>query len=157
MFDFSLLIALAPAPVQTPVDPVAEMEPPLRIEAAWVREAPPVADVLAAYAVFCNDGEQAVTLAGASSPAFDRVEMHVVIETERSVTMEQSNSVVVGPTDCVEFAPGDRHFMLFDPAEPVRDGAEIEFTFLLADGQEIEATFPVRRADEMMDKHEHRH
>ena len=142
---------------EVPVDPAAEMEPPLRVENPWVREAPPGADVLAAYAVFCNDNEQAVTIAAARSTAFDRVEMHVVVETEDAVTMEQSNSIVIGPTDCVEFAPGDRHFMLFDPVERLRAGDNVEFTLLLADGQEIEVSFPVRRADEMLNEHGHRH
>lgn len=155
MLDLVLTMALlAPDAVAN-----AENNPPapLRIESPWVREAPAVADVLAAYATFCNDGEAAITLAGAQSPAFDRVEMHVVIETEDAVTMQQSNRIVIGPDDCVAFAPGDRHFMLFDPAEPLRAGDSVEFTFLLASGQEIETVFPVRRADEMLDAHEHHH
>lgn len=155
MFDLILLAATAAPDVVA--DPVSEIDLPLRIESAWVREAPPVAEVLAAYAVFCNDSDAAITLAGARSPAFDGVEMHVVIETGDAVTMEKSNGVVIGPEQCVTFAPGDRHFMLFDPVRALRAGDAVEFTFLLASGQEIEATFPVRRAEDMLDEHEHHH
>lgn len=154
--NIALLLPVLFLPVVEPdAEPVVETAPPLNVGNAWVREAPPVADVLAAYAVFCNDGDQAVTIAGAESEDFDRVEMHIVVERGDAVIMEESNSVVIGPDDCVAFAPGGRHFMLFDPVRIFRAGDEVELTLHLADGQELELVFPVRRAEEMLDANDH--
>lgn len=137
-----------------------ELEPPLRVENAWVREAPPVADVLAAYATFCNDADAAVTLANASSEHFGAVQMHATVETDSAVTMKRLDSVVIGPHECVAFEPGGRHFMLLDPKRDFRAGDEIAFTLFLANGKEMEIVMPVRRAGEMLDKqqqHQHGH
>ena len=139
-----------------PVEPVVDTDPPLRIESAWVREAPPGVDVLAAYAVVCNDDEEANTLATVSSTAFDDVQMHVTIEMDGAVRMERSNSVVIGPNDCVTFAPGGRHFMLMGPHRAFRAGSTVPLTFHFANGTEMELLVPVRRADEMLDtQHDH--
>lgn len=135
--------------------PVLETEQPLRIENAWVREAPPGVDVLAAYAVFCNDADAAVTLANVTSEEFDAVQMHATVEADGGVTMTRLNSVVIEPTDCIAFEPGERHFMLMNPVRNFRAGDEIEFTLFLANGKEMEIVMPVRRADETTEHHEH--
>lgn len=140
-----LLLAFAALPGET-----ADITPPLRIENAWLREAPPVAKVQAAYARLCNDDKEALTLVHVASEDFDRVEMHASTETEGAVTMEQLDSVVVAPGDCVDFAPGGRHFMLFDARRALRAGDSVEFTITFASGAEMSLRLPVRRADEMI-------
>ncbi|HEX7046862.1 MAG TPA: copper chaperone PCu(A)C [Gammaproteobacteria bacterium] len=137
--------------------PTVETEPPLRVENAWVREAPPGVDVLAAYAVFCNDADAAVTLTNVISENFDAVQMHATVEADGGVTMKHLNSVVVEPTECIAFEPGGRHFMLMDPVRNFRAGDEIAFTLFLANGKEMEIVMPVRRADEMIEHHHEHH
>ena len=138
-----------------PVAQVADTDSPLRVEQAWVREAPPGVTVMAAYALLCNDDKEALTLAALSSPAFERVEMHVTIETADAVRMERSNNIVIGPNDCVEFAPGGRHFMLFDPRERLSAGDNVEFTLRFANGKEMVLRMPVQKAGDMLNSHDH--
>lgn len=123
-------------------------EPLLRVEDAWLREAPPVAAVQAAYGRFCNDGVETVTLAAAHGDAFGRIEMHETVETTTTASMRRLNGVVIEPGQCADFAPGGRHFMLFDPARPLRAGDSVTVTLVFADGFEQDFTLPVRRGDE---------
>src|SRR5690606_21755646 len=106
-------------------------EPPLRVENAWVREAPPVAGVLAAYARLCNDAEAAVTVSGAAGEHFGAVQMHMTVETDNAVTMKRLDSVAIGPGECLAFEPGGRHFMLLEPARRFHAGDEIALTLFL--------------------------
>lgn len=139
-----------------PVAPAVDTGSLLRVESGWVREAPPNMEVMAAYAILCNDKATGVILAGASSKDFNAIEMHDTIEANGGVRMERLKSVAIGPQDCVSFAPGGRHFMLLDPMRPLRSGSEVKLTLQLADGREMEVVFPVRRADEMLDNsHDH--
>lgn len=139
-----------------PFAPAVDTAPPLRIASAWVREAPPNMNVMAGYAVLCNDAETGVILVGASSEEFDSVEMHLTIEANGAVTMEETNSVAIDPRDCVAFAPGGHHFMLIDPVRPFRAGSGVQLTLRLADGREMDVTFPVRHAADALDNsHDH--
>lgn len=150
----SLMAAIALLTGGPDAGPASEL--PLRIEKAWVREAPPGANVLAAYATFCNDADAAVTLSRVDSENFDTVEIHASVETESGVSMKRMNSVVIGPNECLAFEPGGRHFMLIGPKRDFRAGDDMEFTLFLANGKEIEIIVPVRRADEML-KHRRGH
>lgn len=151
--SFLFLAVLLGAPVAISAD---NPDATLRVESAWVREAPPVARVLAAYATICNDGARAQTLTNIHSKAFARIEMHISIEAGTSATMQHLDNVVVPPGGCVEFAPGGRHFMLFDPAAALRAGNRVDFRFETAEGIIVNATLPVKRVDEM-NKMEHGH
>lgn len=133
-------------------------QPPLRIEQAWIREAPPVADVMAGYAKLCNDGSDVVAITDLHSANFARVEMHATIETDESVTMERLGDVRIAPGECVEFASGGKHFMLFKPRSALRAGDDAEIAFTLADGRTFTAAFPVKRADDTPETgHGHHH
>jgi copper(I)-binding protein len=137
----------------------AETENPLRVENLWIREAPPVARVLAAYGRFCNDGAETVSIASVSSTVFERIEMHETVETGGRVSMRRLESVTVGPEECLDFVPGGRHFMLFGPEHPLRAGSEVALTFVFATGQEQAVTVPVRRQqnDNSHGHHAHEH
>lgn len=153
----SLIAALSLLNMQAPPEPGAAAETPLRIENAWVREAPPGADVLAAYAMFCNDSDAAVTLVNAASKAFGSVQMHATVESDGAVTMQRLDSAVIAAHDCTAFEPGGRHFMLMKPKRAFRAGDRVEFTFFLANGKELEIAFPVRRGGGKPDQQEHHH
>jgi len=147
-----LLLVVSP---QVDGPPSDKTTAPLRIENAWVREAPPTAKVMAAYGTFCNDNETAVKLTTVSSDDFDSVEMHVSVETGNAVSMERLKDVAIGPHDCVDFAPGGRHFMLFAPSRPLRSGDTVSLTLQLANGNAMKVTLPVRRPEETGQQHNH--
>ena len=148
-----LLAALPGAPATAGIE-----NPPLRVESAWVREAPPVARVLAAYATICNDSARTLTISHIDSDTFARIEMHVSTETGTSTSMRQLDSVTLPSGECVEFAPGGRHFMLFEPKTALRAGDRVAFRFETAEGVRVSATLPVKHADEVNEaEHGHHH
>lgn len=118
----------------------------IRIENAWIREAPPVARVQAGYFMLCNDGEMSVTLESVESDAFGRIEMHETIEADGASRMEKLDSVDVAAGECIRFERGGRHLMLFDADRRLTDGDTAVLT-LLVDGKRFDREFPVRRGN----------
>lgn len=155
MMSMLLLVSSALAVPATVED--ARAASPVRIERLWAREAPPTAKVMAAYGKLCNDNKEALILTAAGSESFGAVEMHTSRESDSAVTMERLNDVPIAPGDCVTFEPGARHFMLTDPARPLRSGDEVTLTLQFANGMEQDVVVPVRRADEMDTNPNHEH
>lgn len=135
----------------------AELDPPLRIEGAWLREAPPVARVMAGYGRFCNDNREAITIAAISSDVHERIEMHETVETEATASMRRLNNVIIGPNDCVDFVPGGRHLMLLEPQQPLRAGDSVAMTLVFARGDEQTIEVPVRRQTDGEPNHNGQH
>ncbi|MEE4203373.1 MAG: copper chaperone PCu(A)C, partial [Halieaceae bacterium] len=52
----------------------------LTIEGAWVRAMPPTQKMTAGYATITNSGDEAVTVAGASSPIAKMSELHTTVK-----------------------------------------------------------------------------
>ena len=118
----------------------------IRIENAWIREAPPVASVQAGYFRACNDGNSEITLERVESDEFARVEMHETVEQDGSSRMQSLDSVTIAAGDCTEFTRGGRHLMLFDPDKRLVDG-DLAHLRLVFDTTTIAVEFPVRRGD----------
>lgn len=120
---------------------------PVRVEDAWIREAPPVAKVNAAYFTLCNQAAVDTVLTGVSSPAFGKIEMHETIEEGGSSRMQELTSVSIPAGECVEFAPGGRHLMLFDARNPVKAGDTFSLRFEFTHSPDFETPVPVRRGN----------
>lgn len=127
----------------------------LRVEDAWVREAPPGVTVLGGYLRLCNHSAVDVTLTSVESEDFGRIEMHETIETESATRMERIKSLAVPAGKCVEFVPGGKHLMLFDPVKPVRDGDFVTLQFVFAPSDSLETRVPVRRGNNNNKEHHH--
>ena len=120
-------------------------EPPIVVEAAWVREGPPVAKTLAGYMILKNRSETSVSVRGARSDDFDRVEFHRSMLVDGVARMTQEDHVRVPARGHTVFEPGGRHLMLIGPAKALKSGDTIELTLVLEDGREFEVAAPVRR------------
>lgn len=150
-FVLSLLlgsIAAAPTLAGTPADTS------LRVENAWIREAPPSVDVMGGYARLCNDADEAITLTQLSSDVFGEIQMHISREVDGQATMERLQTVEIGPHDCVDFAPGGRHLMLFEPTHAMRAGDRAVLTLGFANGKHMDVEFSVRRMGGMHEHHQ---
>lgn len=134
--------------------PVHAGDVDIRIENAWIREAPPVASVQAGYFTLCNDGEKSVTLESVESDAFGHIEMHETIEKDGASRMEKLDGVVFAAGECIRFERGGRHLMLFDAIERLSDGDTAVLT-LLVDGKRFDREFPVRRGNGGHNHHGH--
>lgn len=89
----------------------------LAITGAWVRAAPPGADVTAGYFVAENRGAAPVLLTGASGPDFSRVEMHRSRQVDGRMVMTPVNALEIASGAREAFEPGGLHLMLFSPGE----------------------------------------
>jgi len=114
---------------------------------AWIRGAPPGADVLAAYATLRNEGDEAVTIAGGRSADFGRVELHEMTMSGGVMRMRPLAGLVVAAHRETTLAPGATHLMLIEPKRALKLGDEVELELFDASGKAYFARFTVRAAD----------
>jgi copper(I)-binding protein len=122
----------------------------LTVEDPWVREAPPASNVLAAYLVVENKSEQNRTLNGASSPTFERVEIHKTEIVDGIASMHRQDEVEIPEGGSVAFESGGYHLMLIGPLKSLRAGDRVELSLSFTDGKQIQVNAEVRKAMEGM-------
>ena len=122
----------------------------LAVQDPWVREAPPFSTVLAAYLVVENKGEQNRTLGGASSPAFEQVEMHKTEIRDGVANMIRQDKVEIPGGGSVAFEPGGYHLMLIGPLKPLHAGDRVKLSLSFTSGERIAVNAEVRKAMEGM-------
>ncbi|MEX0900594.1 MAG: copper chaperone PCu(A)C [Gammaproteobacteria bacterium] len=135
----AITLALSPS--------IALAQAPITVDDAWVRAAPPAAQVLAGYFTVQNAARKTVTLTRVESPNFARVEMHRTRVVDGVSRMEPVESVEVPARGNVVFAPGGLHLMLMDPLGSMAPGTTVYFVLTFDNGWTFEVTAPVRTAD----------
>jgi len=120
----------------------------LMVQDPWVREAPPLSKVLAAYLVVENKGKQNRTLNGASSPAFERVEMHKTEVRDGVANMLRQDKLEIPGGGSLAFESGAYHLMLIGPLKPLHMGDRIELSLSFKNGELIKVNADVRKAME---------
>lgn len=128
---------------------------PLVVNDAWVREAPPTAQVLAAYMQITNPGDQARIITDATSACCQRAEIHrteIVTGMARMIPQPEL-TVEAGATVALE--PGGLHLMLIAPQAPVVQGDHVVIELRLDDGATLEVHAEVRRDGEPAMDHSH--
>ena len=128
----------------------------IRIEDAWVREAPPHADSSAAYLTIRNLSAQGRTLLGVSSPQFQKAEIHLTQMAGGQMGMQRQDEASIAPHGSLEFKPGGYHLMLIHPLRTLKQGDEVELRFLFSDAPPVTVRAPIREfADEVPSPHHH--
>ncbi len=115
----------------------------LRVEDAWIREAPPGATAMAGYATLRNTGDETVRLLAVQSAAFRNASVHETVISGGMSRMRELHDLEIAPGETVALQPGGRHLMLMDPRNPVALGDKVEILFLLADGTRVKTEFEV--------------
>lgn len=124
----------------------------------WIAAGPPVVKVNAGYLRIDNAGAVPVTLTGAASPRFARIEMHRNEMQNGMVSMHREQKVEIPAGGTVSFTPGALHLMLFDAVSRPVLGEVIPLTLQFADGTTIEVDAMVRTpAAVESTHHEHHH
>ena len=143
------------------ISPAIHAADTLEAREAWVREAPPSVNVLAAYLQLVNHGGATRVLNRVTSPAFDQVEIHRTEEHGGMAHMIKIPEVTVPANGMLVFQKGGLHLMLIDPKSPLKSGDSVALTLHFTDGSTLEVTAPVRKADggtsEHHDMHDHQH
>jgi copper(I)-binding protein len=112
----------------------------------WIREAPPNARALAGYMVIENRGAKALTLVGARSGAFGRVEIHRTATEGDMVQMQRIERVEIPAHSRAAFEPGGRHLMLMKPKRELRAGETVTLELVFDDGRKLPVVYTVRQA-----------
>lgn len=101
-----------------------------------MRAAPPGVAVQAGYLVLHNPARDAVTVVGARSDAFGRIDIHESVNRDGMRAMRRVERLDVPAGGRVRFEPGGRHLMLIGPARPYREGERLHIVLVFADGRE---------------------
>lgn len=118
----------------------------LKVESAWIREAPANAASLAGYAVLSNPTGKPLSVVSAKSAAFTSVEMHESLTENGIAKMRSIDKLDIAANAKVEFAPGGKHFMLVNPKPGLRSGDSVAIKIKDATGCETTAQFKVSSA-----------
>jgi copper(I)-binding protein len=127
----------------------------IMVQGPWVQEAPPTAKVNAGYMVLENHSGQAQVLTGASSPAFERVELHSTEISGGMARMVRQESIEIPAHGSFEFKPGGYHFMLINAKHAPQAGGKVQLMLTFADGSQSHVTAEVRKSMGGMDHSEH--
>lgn len=132
-------IALTLAAMNTPAE-----GPPVLVEDAWVRAAPPSAEMLAGFMTLTNRSDRIHVLVGADSPDFREVSIHRTRIEDGMARMRPVEGVELLPGESVVFEPGGLHLMLVGPERPLSPDDEVRLVLHLEDGSQLVTTAVVR-------------
>jgi copper(I)-binding protein len=94
----------------------------IQVRHPWSRATPPGAKVAVGYMEIRNNGKQPDRLVAASTPAAQRVEMHVTERDGEVMRMRQVKDFEIPARERVALRPGGSHLMLVDIAQPLKKG-----------------------------------
>jgi copper(I)-binding protein len=126
------------------------------ISNAWVPEAPPKAEVSAAYLTIQNQTNHAHTLVGISSPQFQKTELHESKTVDGQERMQRIKTLAIEAHGSVELKPGGYHLMLIKPLQPLKAGGTVELKLQFDDASQITVQAPIRKIGDA-DKAPHHH
>ena len=97
----------------------------------WIKQLPPSVPMRAGYFTINNNGTSTDRLLSASSPGFNKIEMHETRMADGMMSMNQLREVPVDAGATVEFKPGGLHLMLMGIKQPldVGDKVPVKLTF----------------------------
>lgn len=129
----------------------------LSVNGAWIREAPPVSKVQAAYMLINNPTDKAVELVAATSPVYSRIEFHRTVLDKGVARMLQENSLTIPARSELHLRPEGAHMMLFNPGQPLKAGDKVPFTLTFSDQRRLEVILIVKKATGAAHHHHHGH
>jgi copper(I)-binding protein len=126
------------------------------VEDAWIRAAPPVAEVMAGYLTL-RAGRSAIEVVAAACEGFGDTEIHESVVIDGVAAMRPLTTVRVAAGASRKFAPGGLHLMLLEPERIPAIGEAVACRLELAAGDPVDFTATVRRGDDEGDHAHHHH
>lgn len=126
---------------------IVHAEGKLGVTDAWIRAAPPGAQMMAGYATLKNTGDAPLSLLTVQSDAFRVASLHETIVDNGVSKMRDMHRLNIAPGATVALQPGGKHLMLMQPRREIHTGDKIEMLFLLGDGTRLETYFDVVAPD----------
>lgn len=115
----------------------------LSVTDAWIRAAPPGAQVMAGYATLANVGDEPLTVLAVQSADFRQGALHETVEEGGMAKMRELHRLAIEPGARASLAPGGKHLMLMQPRRAIAAGDRVEVVFLLGDGTRHQTFFDV--------------
>lgn len=128
------------------IPPAIAATKPVAVHGAWVREAPPGAEVMAAYLVLENPSARPRTLRRVTSPQFSRVEIHRTELHDGMASMVPQDHVTIPARGRLSFAPESYHLMLIGSRRALHAGDQVTLTLHFDGVPPLRVVAPVRRA-----------
>lgn len=119
---------------------------PLRVEEAWVKEAPPVAKVHAAYMKLTNTTDKAIDIVGVSAAGYRGAMIHRTVLKDGVTGMAHVDTLSIAPQATVVLEPGGMHIMLMKPDRVLKAGDRVAITLEIEGGQSQTVETGVRTA-----------
>ncbi|MFA5531920.1 MAG: copper chaperone PCu(A)C [Thiohalomonadaceae bacterium] len=121
----------------------------------WIRESPPNALALGAFATLHNGTDQARTVVAARSAVASKVELHQTVMEDSLAKMVPQEKIEIAPGGEVKLQPGGLHIMLIGPKIALRAGDRVEVVLEFEDGATLPVNFEVRKGQGMAMDHGH--
>jgi periplasmic copper chaperone A len=103
----------------------------------WIREAPPVAEMLAAYMTISNNSKNMVQLESATCVDFEMVEIHRTETHEGMSRMIKQSNLQIESGENVMLKPGGYHLMLMKPKRHLQNGDKVLLELHFNNGEVI--------------------
>ena len=139
---FVLLVSLSSAVL-------AHKDGGIVVKDAWVREAPPVSPVLAAYMTIENHTGEVKSLTSVTSSAFRKIEIHQTIYKDGMASMEGQDKLTISAEGKIELTPGGTHLMLINPVKKLKAGDTVSFVLNFDNGSKSIVSATVKKARSM--------
>lgn len=130
---------------------LAAAEPPIEISDAWVRATVGTDDpsMTGAFMAIDNEGQDDVTLTGASSPVAKMAEIHEMAMVDGSMVMRRiEGGLEIQAGYGQVLMPGGNHVMLMGLTDDLAPGDEVSLTLEFSDGSTEDLTVPVKEFTE---------
>ncbi len=124
-----------------PILAVAEIE----IHDAWIKQLPPTVPMRAGYLRLHNSGDTAIVLTGASSEAFQRIEIHRSYEQDGMMRMDPVERIELPAGSEFRLEPGGYHLMMMMPLEPTKPGDLVDLVLEFSDGSRQQLQMTVKK------------
>jgi len=100
----------------------------IEVRHPWTRATPPGAEVAAGYLEIRNTGKEPDRVIGASTPAAERVELHMTASEKGVMKMREVTSVEAPARKRQVLRPGGTHLMIVGLKKPFVKGQRIPLT-----------------------------
>lgn len=117
----------------------------LVVRDAWVREAPPGAQMLAAYLTIENTSSQMHVLSGVDSKQFSHVMLHKSEVVDGIARMIHVNQLEIPAHSSLALEPGSYHLMMPAAQKRLTAGEKVEFELHFIDGESLNVQAEVRK------------
>lgn len=116
----------------------------ISVAGGWIREAPPGAEVLAAYMEIRNAGPQDDHLLEARTPIAEVVSIHRTVVRGGVAKMEHLESIRIPARSTVHLRPGGDHLMIMFPERLPRRGEKVAMSLRFKRAGTLTLELPVR-------------